>query len=215
MKAFDPILTIIAADAKVKTCHVYHCWQAMREMGAKFHRAAFASFAGLEVRHVDAILAAMQAHGAMPEGKGRGATGKTLIAPDWMPPPVSDLSPQARSCAAQWTEASYATHAEAFRNYWHSQRKMMGDWKATWANRIVAIHSQVMRDQKFGNAPVSAPFTASAPVDKRASLERALKAAEMLGRDYEASDIRRQLSAMDNVIPFTRTDSLFESKAAV
>lgn len=215
MKAFDPLLTIIATEARVKTCHVYHCYQAMREMGSKFHRAAFATFAGLEVRHVDAILAAMQAHGAMPEGRARGSTGKTLISPDWTPPPVSELSPKARSCAEQWTAASYDTHAEAFRNYWYSQRKMMGDWKATWANRVVAIHSQVMRDQKFGNGPTQASFTAPAPVDKRAALERALKAAEMLGRDYEASDIRRQLSAMDNVIPFTRTDSLFESKAAV
>ena len=78
---------------------------------------------------------------------------KTLIPEDWEAPAVADLPPQARACAEQWTRASYATHAEAFKCFWLSERRMKGDWSRTWANRIVALHGQVMRDQKFGNAP--------------------------------------------------------------
>lgn len=79
--------------------------------------------------------------------------GKTIIPVDWKLPPASELPPQARLCAEQWTGASYLTHGEAFHSYWRSCRRMMADWTATWANRVVALHSQVMRDQKFGNAP--------------------------------------------------------------
>jgi len=185
-------------------------------MGKNFHAAAFAHFAGLEERHVSAILASLEAHDALPAGKGRGIAGKTLIAADWTPPPVSELSPQARSCAQQWTPASYATHGEAFRNYWRSTRKMMGDWQATWSNRIVSLHSQVMRDQKFGNAPTLSPFVATEA--KHTPLEIAkmeLRTAEMLGQTYEAEQARRKIDRLSNVIPFTRTDSLFESKVAV
>jgi len=38
---------------------------------------------------------------------------------------------------------------------------MKADWRGTWANRVVALHSQVMRDQKFGNAPPSASVNTS------------------------------------------------------
>jgi hypothetical protein len=81
---------------------------------------------------------------------GRG--GKRLIPADWTPPPVSELPPRARACAELWTNASYQTEAEGFLLYWQSERKMKPDWRATWANRIIARHSAVMRDQKFGNA---------------------------------------------------------------
>lgn len=84
------------------------------------------------------------------------ARPRSLIPVDWDVPTVAELPPMARSCAEQWTDASYATHAEAFVCYWRSERKMKSDWAGTWANRIVALHSQVMRDQKFGNAPVAA-----------------------------------------------------------
>jgi hypothetical protein len=82
-----------------------------------------------------------------------GRAGKHLIPSDWAAPPVAELPPRARACAEQWTEASYLTEAEAFLLYWRSERKMKSDWRDTWANRVIARHSAVMRDQKFGNAP--------------------------------------------------------------
>lgn len=215
MTPFDPRLTMIAAEAKVKTCHVFHCWHAIQASGQKFHRAAFAHFAGLEDKHVTAILSALEAHDAMPVIKGRGVAAKTMMTADWQWPAVDELSPQAKSCAQQWTPASYATHAEAFRNYWLGARRMMGDWKATWANRVVSIHSQVMRDQKFGNAPTLSPFQATAKPDPRKVLEQQLMVAERHGQIYEADIARRKLAALDNVIPFPQNDSLFESKLAV
>jgi hypothetical protein len=86
-----------------------------------------------------------------------GRRGKTLIPADWKAPSVSELPPRSRACAEQWTEASYQTEAEGFLLYWQSERKMKSDWRGTWANRIIARHSAVMRDQKFGNAPPELP----------------------------------------------------------
>lgn len=94
-----------------------------------------------------------------------GRKGKTIIPDDWEAPAVTDLPPQARACAEQWTPASYAAHAEAFHGHWRSARKMMADWRVTWANRIVTIHSKVMQDQKYGNAPPAASAKPKAPAD--------------------------------------------------
>jgi len=84
--------------------------------------------------------------------RGRNA-GKHLLPSDWVLPPIADLPPKARACAELWTKDSYETHGEAFESYWRSRRGMYTDWVLTWGNRIIALHSQVMRDQKFGNAP--------------------------------------------------------------
>lgn len=83
----------------------------------------------------------------------RARPGKTRLPAEWEPPPIAELPPRARACAEQWTPESYATHGEAFGSYWRGAGRMMTNWLATWANRVVALHSQVMRDQKFGNAP--------------------------------------------------------------
>jgi hypothetical protein len=88
-----------------------------------------------------------------PSSSARRAVGvKSFIPTDWKAPLVSELPPRSRACAEQWTDASYQTEAEAFVCYWRSERKMKGDWRDTWCNRIVARHSAVMRDQKHGNA---------------------------------------------------------------
>lgn len=98
-----------------------------------------------------------------PNPRKRGNGGKTMIPEDWKLPAKADLPPKARACAEQWTDASYETHGEAFHGYWRSSRRMYADWTATWANRVIALHSQVMRDQKFGNAPTDVPKAANDP----------------------------------------------------
>jgi hypothetical protein len=75
-----------------------------------------------------------------------------LLPAGWTVPAAADLPPKARACAEQWTAASYETHGEAFAAYWRARRGMMADWRLAWANRVVALHGQVVRDQKFGNA---------------------------------------------------------------
>ncbi len=98
-----------------------------------------------------------------PTPRKRGSGERQMLPSDWEAPLVADLSPQAQTCAAQWTGASYATHAEAFKNYWRSERKMKADWNGTWANRVVDIHDKVMRAQKFGNAPPDTPKATADP----------------------------------------------------
>jgi len=90
--------------------------------------------------------------GNLPPGAA-GGPSKSYLPVDWAPPPVADLPPAARACAALWSGASYAAHAEAFAGYWRGRRGRNADWRATWANRVVAIHGLVMRDEKFGRAP--------------------------------------------------------------
>lgn len=86
---------------------------------------------------------------------GRNA-GKHLLPKDWVLPTVAELPEQARACAEQWTAGSYAAHGEAFICYWRGRRGLNADWRLTWANRVIALHATVMKDQKFGNAPTAA-----------------------------------------------------------
>lgn len=87
-----------------------------------------------------------------PPRKRRGE-GKHLIPDDWVLPPVAELTPSAKACAEQWTQASYEAVGEGFRLYWRTERKMKTDWRETWCNWVLREHSKVIRDQKFGNAP--------------------------------------------------------------
>lgn len=125
-----------------------------------------------------------------PTPRKRGNDGKHLIPKDWEAPPVEELPPQSRACAAQWSKASYLTEAEAFHCYWLSERKMKSDWKMTWANRIVARHSAVMRDQKFGNAPPETPGNDRKPLTTE-ELERAIR----FRRDHGDEDGARKYEA--------------------
>lgn len=87
-----------------------------------------------------------------PQGVGE----RVPIPDDWKPPLLDDLPPQARACGKAWSDASYQAHAEAFRNHWKAKRAKSSDWEAKWADRVVTLHGQVMRDEKQGNAPPSA-----------------------------------------------------------
>ena len=75
--------------------------------------------------------------------------GKTGLPEDWSAPAIADLPPQAKQCAAQWPDGAYIRHAEAFHSYWRSNGKKMADWRLTWANRVITIHDQVMRNQQM------------------------------------------------------------------
>jgi hypothetical protein len=99
-----------------------------------------------------------------PTPRTGGRRGKHVLPQDWEVPTVADLPPKARACAEQWTAASYETHGEAFVSYWRGEGKMKSDWRGTWANRVVALHSQVLRDQKFGNAPTAS--ASATPADR-------------------------------------------------
>lgn len=85
-----------------------------------------------------------------------GRAAKHLLPDDWVLPVVSELTPQAKACAEQWTAASYAAQGEEFENFWRGRGRMMKDWRLTWCGRVVDKHAAVMRDQKFGNGAPAA-----------------------------------------------------------
>lgn len=85
----------------------------------------------------------------------QGGRGRKLIPEDWEAPDPSDLSPQAKACAMQWPTGAYARRAEEFRNYWIADGGRKADWSRTWANRVLAIHEQVMR---LSGSSTVAPF---------------------------------------------------------
>lgn len=98
-----------------------------------------------------------------PQGTDDRKRGKR-IDPNWQPPPIGDLPPKARSLAEQWKGDAYATEAEAFLNFWLSEtgvksRKL--DWSATWANRVVQISPQVMRNQRYAANDSGGSYLAS------------------------------------------------------
>jgi uncharacterized protein YdaU (DUF1376 family) len=98
--------------------------------------------------------------------------GKTGLPADWTAPAVADLPPQAKQCAGQWPEGAYARHAEAFHSYWRSNGKKMTDWRLTWANRVIAIHDDVMRRHQMATRFGSPEITSSSPMVERILRER-------------------------------------------
>lgn len=104
--------------------------------------------------------------------------GKTALPVDWVVPPVTDLPPQAAACAVLWTDESYARHGEAFVSYWRSSRKKMGDWRLTWANRIVSLHAQVIREQTFAAPRAGATGEPQNFLEFKIAQRRAIEAAQ-------------------------------------
>lgn len=194
MTPFDPRLPIIAAEARVKTCHVFHCWQAMREMGKRFHILAFAQFSGLEERHVAAIVAALEAHGALPDKRSPVTARALRLADDFTAPEAwIDWAVKDR----RWSPSDAAQEAEIFANYWQSrsgQGATKLDWFKTWQNWV--------RNSRRPNGDYIVPAGGGRPVDHRESMERTASLYERMGRAAEAAEIRRSLAAQSNVIPF-------------
>jgi hypothetical protein len=126
-----------------------------------------------------------------PEG---GRRGKILLPDDRQLPSVADLPPKARACAEKWTPENYETHGEAFVSYWRSERKMKADWRGTWANRVVALHSQVMRDQKFGNSAPAAKSGVAVDWEARARFY------DSVGRRDDADECRRKATPIGHLV---------------
>jgi hypothetical protein len=78
----------------------------------------------------------------------RRAEGKHLLPDDWRLPPLAELTPKAKECAAQWPEGTYEREGEAFVCFWRSRRRMMSDWRLTWANRVIDVHPKIIRETR-------------------------------------------------------------------
>ena len=172
------IATAAGAGVLIITICNYDIYQAEREAGA-----------------TPSATVARQVHDTEQEGEesknrnlplhAAGGSTKQYLPQDWAPPPVVDLPPAARACAAQWSAASYAAQGEAFAGYWRGRRGRNADWRATWANRVVTIHGMVMRDEQFGRAP---PDPAAAPARPAMSAaERAAYLARLAAQPWVAA----------------------------
>lgn len=191
MSPFDPRLPIIALRAKVKTCHVYHCFMALREMGRQFHPTAFATFAGLEERHVTAILAALEAEQAVPQGRTTSTRGHRLALDFSMPQDWIDWA----IAKKHWHPDDVAEEAENFVNFWHAKPGSDAcklDWKKTWQ---VWVNNS--RRQNGDYYPSQGPT-----LSHEEHMERTAALYDRMGRANEAEEIRRRLRPTANVIPF-------------
>lgn len=191
MTPFDPRLPIIAAEARVKTCHVYHCWHAKREMGKGFHVAAFAHFAGLTDDHVLAIMLALEKHETLPERPRNVSPRASRLPNDWTCPPewiewATDLR--------MWHPNDASAEADIFANYWQARAGQAAaklDWFKTWQNWVRRS------DRPDGDyRPLPEVF------NSRDHWERTAALYDKLGRTNEAEEIRRRLARTATVIPF-------------
>lgn len=192
MTPFDPLLALIAAEARVKPCHVFHCFHARRELGQKFHPAAFAQFAGLEERHVLSILAALEAHDALPGKRTVSAKGTRLPA-DWTAPQEwIDWACNER----RWQPHDAAEEARIFADYWIAkagQAAVKLDWKRTWQVWV--------RNSRRPNGDYS-PVTSQSPADRVVWLRKMIDLYGRLGRELETRDWQAELERLENnVVP--------------
>jgi len=122
--------------------------------------------------------------------------GWSCIPKSWSPPAIEALPQQARACAEKWTAASYAAHGEAFHSFWRSSGKKLADWDTRWAERVITMHSQIMRDQKYGTAPMdTAPKTITKPMTA-AELHRAIDFNRTTGNARRADELAAELARL-------------------
>jgi len=190
MTPTDVRLPIIAKQAGVKTCHCFHVWSAMQHLKGSFHIDAFAEFAGLERRHVEAIIAALKAHNAMPSpAKRETVTGTRLgadftVPDDWINWAIGERG---------WKLADARQEALAFVDYWAAcsgAKGVKSDWLATWRNWC-------RRSDRVGTAKVEPSKLTPLEI-----AERELQTAMMLGQSYEESVARKKIAALSNVVQF-------------
>lgn len=128
-----------------------------------------------------------------PRGRDRGSK----IPEDWTPPPIAELSTEARKLAEQWPASSYRAEAEAFRNFWLAETRVTSrksNWNRAWCNRIVDVHGKVMRQAKF--APESPRPVNDRPMTPE-ELRRAIQFNEDQGNHEKAKAYRFQLQARE------------------
>ena len=182
MKACDFIWQHIASEAKVRPPHCFMTWHAMVEKGAAFNAAAFASFAGLELRHVEAIMAAFIRNGVTPkvDKPKTSCRGHRLPADFSLPDDWKTFARKERG----WAGDVIDRIGSQFIDYWHAKSGQTAtklDWFATWRNWVRNSHEP--------NGTVSAsPETG---VDKRRYYEDQAARMRRIGRDDAAIDFEK------------------------
>lgn len=198
MSPYDPRLPLIAADAKVKTAHVFFVWSALKEAGRGFHAGACASFTSLEVRHVEAILSSLREHDCWPTKSARSSSVRgTRLPNDWT---IPDDWVTWASAKRKWHPVDVRNEAEKFANYWQGksgQAATKVDWFKTWQNW--------MTDERKKDGDYQAVKRVESTEDRAAFLRNSIAYYEREGRSTETEAWKRELASIEgNVLPFER-----------
>jgi len=195
---YDPRLTIVASQAGVRVAHAFYVWSALKETGKAFHAGACAQFTALEVRHVEAILSALQEHDCLPEKTARSSSVRgTRLPEDWT---IPDEWIEWTVGDRHWHPADVREEAEVFANFWHSkagQQAVKLDWRKTWMNWV-----RNSRRPKGDYVPQTVKQT---PAERASFLRRSISLYESMGREDETVEMKRELATLDdNILPFER-----------
>lgn len=185
MKATDPMLLHLAQMASVRPPHIFHAFHTMKEQRARFNPAAYATFTGLELRHVERIVEAFTAAKIFEPSEAKPAQsvqGARLPADFTMPEDWLLWAQTQRS----WTRDVAETEAASFIDYWHAQPGQKGvklDWQGTWRNWVRRSHTP--------NGTPQGP--AATPERQRESIEGTIRLYRRMGRHEEAEQLERSI----------------------
>lgn len=170
MTPWDARLAILATEAGVRPPHIYHCLHALAS--GTFDPQTYATFARMELRHVEAMVTALRLANLMPEPKRRRSACQIQAKPTRLAP-VLQLPDEWLSYAQnrrQWDKATTEDVLADFIEHWSNRtdaRAAKIDWAATW-------QTWVRRDRRPNGIwqPESIPVDQSARIAEYAEFRR-------------------------------------------
>jgi hypothetical protein len=137
MKAGDGILIELARQAGVRPPHIFHLYHYRAQMKDRFSIDGYAAFARMEVRHVEAMVAALDAMEAPTKPKRQ--PGRTRLPDDWsMPEDWLVIGRERRF----WPMDVCRTEADKFTNWHRMKGNAYADWKAAWRTWVDGSHRE-------------------------------------------------------------------------
>lgn len=176
MSPWDIRWEALARQAGVRPPHCFHLWHAIASDPATFDPQTYATFARMELRHVEAMVAALRSSGLMPEPKRRirASAGHdpihakpTRLAPIMQLPDTWLAYAQERR---QWDKATTEDVLADFIEHWSNRtdaRAAKIDWEQCW-------QTWVRRDRRDNGSwqPAVIPIDQSARLSEYAEFRR-------------------------------------------
>lgn len=131
MSPTDFRLAELAAEAKVKTCHIFHL---LHWLSAGAPVEGFAKFAGLEGVHVERMMAVLEQAGLRP-APGKASKARPSSQRSTRLPAAMQLPDEWLSYAQEkrfWPEAIVREVFQDFIDHWCGNGKVMADWSRVW-----------------------------------------------------------------------------------
>lgn len=139
MTPWDGRISLLATAAGVRPPHIFHLWHAIASDPVTFDPQTYATFARMELRHVEAMVAALEAGGLMPSPKRRtqraslaGPEKATRLGPLMQLPDAWLAYAQNRR---QWDKATTEDVLADFIEHWSNRtdaRAAKIDWEQCW-----------------------------------------------------------------------------------